>query len=62
MRSRLLERFPPAGRSPETSKCVYSTVNEDPQPQVEVAFGFLIVKPPPVTVSMPGRRSGPPLY
>ena len=26
-------------------------VNEEPQPQVEVAFGFLIVNPPPVTVS-----------
>src|SRR6202007_1123776 len=29
----------------------YSVENEDPQPQVEVAFGFLMVKPPPVTVS-----------
>ena len=28
-----------------------STVNDWPQPQVEVAFGFLIVKPPPVMVS-----------
>jgi hypothetical protein len=26
-------------------------LNDEPQPQVEVAFGFLIVKPPPVTVS-----------
>ena len=26
-------------------------VNDWPQPQVEVAFGFLMVKPPPVTVS-----------
>ena len=25
--------------------------NDEPQPQVDVAFGFLIVKPPPVTVS-----------
>ncbi len=30
---------------------IYSTENDDPQPQVDVAFGFLIVKPPPVTVS-----------
>ena len=29
----------------------YSVENDEPQPQVEVAFGFLIVKPPPVTVS-----------
>src|SRR5687767_258018 len=27
------------------------TLNDWPQPQVDVAFGFLIVKPPPVTVS-----------
>src|SRR3989454_4735521 len=29
----------------------YSTENDWPQPQVDVAFGFLMVKPPPVTVS-----------
>ena len=29
----------------------YSTLNELPQPQVDVAFGFLMVKPPPVIVS-----------
>ena len=29
----------------------YSTENDCPQPQVEVAFGFLMVNPPPVTVS-----------
>ena len=28
-----------------------STLNDEPHPQVDVAFGFLIVKPPPVTVS-----------
>src|SRR6185503_15694036 len=28
-----------------------STENEEPQPQVDVACGFLIVKPPPVIVS-----------
>ena len=27
------------------------TLNDDPHPQVEIAFGFLMVKPPPVTVS-----------
>src|SRR5262245_28030509 len=32
------------GRAPYTLK-------DWPQPQVDVAFGFLIVKPPPVTVS-----------
>ena len=26
-------------------------VNDEPQPHVDVAFGFLIVNPPPVTVS-----------
>ena len=26
-------------------------LNDDPQPQVELAFGFLMVKPPPVMVS-----------
>ena len=29
----------------------YSTLNDDPQPQVDVALGFLMVNPPPVTVS-----------
>src|SRR6266550_9055461 len=33
------------------ANCGYSTENDDPQPQVDVAFGFLIVKPPPVMVS-----------
>src|SRR6185436_7273041 len=28
-----------------------STENDEPQPQVDVAWGFLIVNPPPVTVS-----------
>ena len=28
-----------------------STLKDEPQPQVEVAFGFLMVKPPPVMVS-----------
>ena len=28
-----------------------TTLNDEPQPQVDVAFGFLMVKPPPVTVS-----------
>src|SRR5688572_1599955 len=27
------------------------TLNDDPHPHVDVAFGFLIVNPPPVTVS-----------
>src|SRR6185436_19095169 len=27
------------------------TLNEEPQPQVDLAFGFLIVKPPPVMLS-----------
>src|SRR5687768_8621711 len=27
------------------------TLKDDPQPQVDFAFGFLIVKPPPVTLS-----------
>ncbi len=26
-------------------------LNDDPQPQVDFAFGFLMVKPPPVMVS-----------
>src|ERR1700733_15231448 len=30
---------------------VYSVENEDPQPHVDFAFGFLIVNPPPVMVS-----------
>ena len=30
---------------------VDQTLNEDPQPQVDLAFGFLMVKPPPVTLS-----------
>src|SRR3954467_14004406 len=29
----------------------YSTEKDDPQPQVDVALGFLMVKPPPVIVS-----------
>ena len=29
----------------------FYTLNEEPQPQVDFAFGFLIVKPPPVTLS-----------
>ena len=37
------------GHDPELS-FLYAE-NEEPQPQVEVAFGFLIVKPPPVMVS-----------
>src|SRR5262245_33586619 len=38
-------------RAAPGSLTVYSTENDWPQPQVEVAFGFLIVKPPPVIVS-----------
>src|SRR5467141_1046684 len=34
-----------------TSAWPYSTLNDCPQPHVDVAFGFLIVKPPPVIVS-----------
>src|SRR5204863_6302280 len=30
---------------------VDQTLKELPQPQVDLAFGFLIVKPPPVTLS-----------
>jgi hypothetical protein len=30
---------------------VDQTLNDDPQPQVDLAFGFLMVKPPPVTLS-----------
>ena len=42
-----------AGRTQagEIQRPRYSTLNDEPQPQVDVAFGFLIVKPPPVTVS-----------
>ena len=29
----------------------YSVEKDDPQPQVDLALGFLMVKPPPVTVS-----------
>ena len=28
-----------------------NALNDDPQPQVEEAFGFLMVNPPPVMVS-----------
>src|SRR4029450_11521627 len=38
-------------RHPITQLPNQSTENDEPQPQVEVAFGFLIVNPPPVTVS-----------
>ena len=31
---------------------VYSVEKDDPQPHVDLAFGFLMVKPPPVMVSM----------
>ena len=65
MRSRLPERLVPAGRSRSRSgmadavaivrsrPCAGRTyaLNDWPQPQVDVAFGFLIVKPPPVIVS-----------
>ena len=34
---------------PLPRKCY--ALNDDPHPQVEVAFGFLMVKPPPVMVS-----------
>ena len=37
-------------RSLPPSQVAY-TLNDEPQPQVDVAFGFLIVKPPPVIVS-----------
>ena len=33
-------------------KWAYSVEKDDPQPHVDVALGFLIVKPPPVIVSM----------
>ena len=36
----------------EAGEAVYSVENDEPQPQVDFAFGFLIVKPPPVIVSM----------
>ena len=36
----------------EAGKAVYSVEYDEPQPQVDFAFGFLIVKPPPVMVSM----------
>jgi hypothetical protein len=60
MRSRLVERFPPGGIEgigelvggfTNAPIVRYSTENDDPQPQVEVAFGFLMVNPPPVIVS-----------
>ena len=35
------------------------TENDDPQPQVDLAFGFLMVKPPPVTVSTKSTLSTP---
>jgi hypothetical protein len=38
-------------RSVRTAKCPYSVEKDDPQPQVDLAFGFLIVNPPPVIVS-----------
>ena len=36
----------PAGRHPACQ-----TLNDEPHPQVDTALGFLMVKPPPVTVS-----------
>ena len=32
-------------------KRVYSVEKDDPQPHVDLAFGFLMVNPPPVIVS-----------
>src|SRR4051794_13133908 len=42
-----------ADRRDEAHACIvrYSVEKDDPQPQVDVAFGFLIVNPPPVIVS-----------
>src|SRR5712691_12965055 len=42
-----------AHRLGEAKRCIslYSVEKEDPQPQVDLAFGFLIVNPPPVIVS-----------
>ncbi len=63
MRSRLVERLPPAGCRRETSGTTGSVsadirdglpdyaLNDDPHPHVDFAFGFLMVKPPPVTLS-----------
>ena len=67
MRSRLLDRLLPAGRRLSTKaaveschrdtlgttheRCLGYTLNDEPQPQVDLAFGFLMVKPPPVTLS-----------
>src|SRR5205814_6887328 len=42
------------GRSPDhaiTDSPNHSVENDEPHPHVDVAFGFLIVNPPPVTVS-----------
>ena len=65
MRSRLLERLPPAGRcfrrtqaagsmarnrSPPAARLPH-TLKDEPHPQVDLAFGFLIVKPPPMLLS-----------
>jgi hypothetical protein len=42
-----------ADRRGETRRCIlrYSVEKDDPQPQVDLALGFLIVNPPPVIVS-----------
>src|SRR4029450_1944749 len=41
----------PETRAPRPDGRGHSVENDWPQPQVDVAFGFLIVKPPPVIVS-----------
>src|SRR5437660_9034460 len=51
MRSRLVERLRVDAAVGAGATANYSTLKLEPQPQVDVAFGFLIVKPPPVIVS-----------
>ena len=43
----------------EIQRDLYSTENDWPQPQVDLAFGFLMVKPPPVTVSTKSTSAPP---
>src|SRR3954471_9327328 len=51
----------PASRAKarEVQSALYSTENDWPQPQVDLAFGFLIVKPPPVMVSTKSTSAPP---
>ena len=46
MKNAVAERAP---RSMQVSRTKFQAVNEEPQPQPPVAFGFVKVKPEPIT-------------